>query len=160
MRLTALLCLSLCYTAARASDFIWGTWQFEKFMPIGIYSGGSEIRAAEVSRKGIEINNWGESGIILPDGTVCRLVNIHNVDLPTLEENHYFGSAGGSFSDIGIHEPEVMVVTTNCLAQSKGKDSEDHLWLDEIWIANEGYNVFMTWEGSWLRMVRVWPMDC
>ena len=116
MRLTALLCLSLCYTAARASDFIWGTWQFEKFMPIGIYSGGSEIRAAEVIRKGVEINNWGESGIILPDGTVCRLVNIHNVDLPTLEENHYFGSVGGSFNDIGIHEPEVMVVTTNCLA--------------------------------------------
>jgi hypothetical protein len=37
------------------------------FMPMGIYSGGSEIRSAEVIGKGIEINNWGESGIILPD---------------------------------------------------------------------------------------------
>jgi hypothetical protein len=160
MRSIALLCLSLLCTTASASEFIWGTWQFEKFMLIGIYSGGSQIRATEIIRKGIEINNWGEAGIILPDGTVCRLVNIHNVDLPTLEENHYFGSAGGSFSEIGIHEPEAMVVTTNCLAQSQAKNSEDHLWLDEIWITNEGYNVFMTWEGQYIRIVRVWPMDC
>ena len=53
-----------------------------------------------------------------------------------------------------------MVVTINCLAQSKGGNSEDHLWLDEIWITNEGYNVFMTWAGQYIRMYRVSPMDC
>ena len=85
--------------------------------------------------------------IYLPDGVICQKTMTIEQDLTGPDFRNYFGSAGGSFSTLGITASEVVIVETNCFDKSD-------LLLGDIWIADGGNLIFITIEGQWLLLIR------
>ena len=48
-------------------------------------------------------------------------------------------------SGVVFNEQYASIIKTNCRQESASSALEEQLHLDELWIANEGNLIFMTW---------------
>ena len=126
-------------------ELIAGTWTISEFRTAGIYSGGVEETANQLIGKTIKVE---DDGIHLPDGRICQKTGFIEQNLEDPDFLAYsFGSGGGSFSELGITDSQVVIVETDCWGKSD-------LLLGDIWIADGGDLIFITIEGQWLLLER------
>ena len=81
----------------------------------------------------------------MPDGTACQFMSSKTVDVFAYDYGDYGSFVCMGASDVGITATQARIITTNCRQQSALSKLEEQLHLDELWIANEGNLIFMTW---------------
>ena len=130
---------------ATGETLISGAWWISEFRTAGIYGGGVEETANQLIGKRIYVD---DDGIYLPDAVVCQKTGVIEQDLGDPEFlDDWFGSGGGSFSELGITDSQVVIVETNCWGKSD-------LLLGDLWIANDSDLTFITIEGQWVLLTK------
>ena len=129
------LCLLLLSSVVNATS-LYGTWKFVEHQPMWF---GEEHPTSQLPSKRLTIT---DKGITLPDGTACQFMSSKTVDVFAYDYGDYGSFVCMGASDVGITAPQARIITTNCRQKSMSKDS---MQLDELWIANEGNLIFMTW---------------
>ena len=132
------LCLFLLSGVACASS-IYGTWEFIESQPIWF---GDKHPTSKLPGKQLTIT---DKGIKLPDGTACQFISSKTVDVFAYNYGDYGSFACTGASDVGITKPYARIISTNCRQKSASSTLEEQLHFDELWIANEGNLIFMTW---------------
>ena len=132
------VCLFLLSGVACASS-IYGTWEFIESQPMWF---GQEHPTSKLPSKRLTIT---DKGITLPDGTACQFMSSKTVDVFAYDYGDYGSFVCMGASDVGITATQARIITTNCRRQSALSKLEEQLHLDELWIANEGNLIFMTW---------------
>lgn len=127
------------FSSAAYTSSIYGTWEFIERQPMWF---GEEHPTSNLPGKQLNIT---DKGIKLPDGTACQFISSKTVDVFAYNYGDYGSFVCSGASDIGINKPYARIITTNCMQESASSVLEDQLHLDELWIANEGNLIFMTW---------------
>ena len=86
-----------------------------------------------------------DDGINLPDGTACQFLSSKTVDVLAYLYGDYRGTICREGSGIVFNNQYARIIKTNCRQKSASSTLEEQLHLDELWIANEGNLIFMTW---------------
>jgi hypothetical protein len=143
--LLVISCFSFPAWSASLDELISGTWTISEFRTAGIYTGGVEETANQLLGETITVK---DDGIYLPEGVVCQRTDVIEEDLEDPDFRwDWFGSGGGSFSELGITDSEVVIVETDCWSQSD-------LLLGDLWVADGGALIFITIEGQWLLLTK------
>ena len=134
----AFFCLFLLSGVACASS-IYGTWKFMDDQPLYF---GDDHPSSELHGEQLTIT---DNGIKLPDGTACQFISSKTIEVFAYDYGDYGSFVCSGASDIGINKPYARIITTNCRQKSDSSTLEEQLHFDELWIANEGNLIFMTW---------------
>jgi hypothetical protein len=141
-----------------------GRWEFVEFQPFDRQFINYHVdKSAKVIGKTI---NFSDGLITLPDGTTCQFISMEKshrdflkrvYDAPPLSwETNPPTSTGYSFGNLGITEFFVPIVKTDCRENSQKRNGKNGLLLDEIWIANKGKRLFMTWDPGYMKhLIRI-----
>ena len=146
------LCLFLLSGAACASS-IYGTWEFivdqeaingGRLQPMEtpVYFFVEDHPSSQLHGKQLSIS---ADGIKLPDGTACQFLSSKTVDVLAYLYGDYRGTICREGSGIVFNNQYARIIKTNCRQKSASSTLEEQLHLDELWIANEGNLIFMTW---------------
>ena len=131
--------LLLLVSGVAYASSIYGTWEFIERQPIWF---GDKHPTSKLPGKQLTIT---DKGIKLPDGTACQFISSKTVDVFAYDYGDYGSFECSGASDIGINKPYARIIKTNCRQESASSTLDKQLHLDELWIANEGNLIFMTW---------------